>query len=104
MRRLLNIMTLSPLLLGLPLAACQQTPSVAEATEACQRSNVSLTSIEFGQTFTSTQPEKATGIPQNVPIYPVKVTYRLPAVGGVEREEMVSRNLYENVYGELVCD
>lgn len=86
------------------LASCQQRPSVAEVTAACQRGNATITAVEFGETYTSTEPEKVSGVPPNVPIYPVKVTYQLPAVAGAEPQETVDRNVYENVFEELVCD
>ncbi|MGY6214389.1 hypothetical protein ACW73L_04425, partial [Methylolobus aquaticus] len=54
--------------------------------------------------YVSTAPEKAAGVPPNVTIYPVKVTYQLPSLPGSDPQQTVARNVYENVYEELVCD
>jgi hypothetical protein len=89
---------------GAVLAACQKTPSVAEVTEACQRGNATVTSVEIGEAYVSTAPERGAGVPPNVTIYPVKVTYQLPSLPGSDPKQTVTRNVYENVYEELVCD
>lgn len=89
---------------GAVLAACQKTPSVAEVTEACKRGNATVTSVEIGEAYVSTAPERGAGVPPNVTIYPVKVTYQLPSLPGSDPKQTVTRNVYENVYEELVCD
>ena len=99
-----KILAFSMPLLGFVLAACQQTPSISEVTEACKRGNAAVTSIEFGKAYTSAEPEKISGVPPNVMIYPVKVTYEWPALSGRDSRQTVDRNVYTNLFGELVCD
>lgn len=90
--------------LGFILASCQQKPSVSEAQEACQRPNATITSVQFGEAFRSTEPEKVSGVPPNVTIYPVTVTYTLPSIAGADSQQSVARNLYRNFADEFVCD
>lgn len=91
-------------LMGLLLAACQQVPSVSEVQEACQRANATILSVEFGKAFTSTEPERTSGLPPNVTIYPVTVTYQLPSISGSDSRQSVGRYVYRNFADELVCD
>ncbi len=88
--------------LGLLLGSCRQTPSESEVAAACRRGNAEITSIEFGEAYVSTDPERDAGVPPHVIIHPVKVTYRFPAFP--ERNSAVERNVYTNLFGELVCD
>lgn len=104
MLRLKTLVLSAVYLSGAVLAACQKTPSVAEVTEACRRGNATVTAVEIGDAYVSTAPEKAAGVPPNVTIYPVKVTYQLPSLPGSDPKQTVARNVYENVYEELVCE
>jgi hypothetical protein len=99
-----RIVTVAAQLLRCALAACRQTPSVAEVSAACEPGNATVTSIEFWAPFTSTGPEKAFNVPSNVTIYPVKVSYRFPNLPGSDPHQSVDRNVYTNLFGELVCD
>lgn len=100
----MKLLILPVLLLGFVLASCQQKPSISDAREACQRPNASIASVEFGDAYTSTEPEKTSGVPPNVTIYTVTMTYKLPSVSGADSYQSVSRNLYRNFAGEFVCD
>lgn len=91
-------------ILGLLATSCQQTPSVAEVTAACKRGSAEIATVEFGEAFTSTEPERVSGVPPHVTVYPVKVTYRFPPRPGLDPQSTVSRNVYINTFGELVCD
>jgi len=99
-----RIVIVAVYLAGWALAACQQTPSVAEVSEACRRGNATVTSVEFGAPFTSSEPEKASGVPPNGTIYPDKGSYRFPTLPGSDPHQSVDRNVYTNLFGELVCD